>query len=141
MYKSITLAISAATAFVALTPALAQDGAALGTHPIARTGVIAGVKRIFATMDTNHDGVVSQQEFAAYSARQGAGDPDGGGMFGHVGSHWFERADANGDGKVTLAEAQVRPLQLFDMADANHDGVASVDEQKVAMMLMKLGGH
>jgi hypothetical protein len=141
MHKSITFAISAVAAFVSLAPAIAQDGAALGTRPIARTEVIAGVKRLFATMDTNHDGVVSQQEFAVFRARQGAGDADGAGMFGRVGSHWFDRADANGDGKVTLAEAQVRPLQLFDMADANHDGVVSVEEQKVAMMLMKLGGH
>jgi hypothetical protein len=125
---------------LSLCPALAQDGAALGTRPISRTEVTAGVKRLFATMDTNHDGTISRQEFDAFRARQGANE-GGGDVFGHVGSHWFERADANGDGKVTLAEAQVRPLQLFDMADANHDGVASVDEQKVAMMLMKLGGH
>jgi len=117
-------------------PASAQS-LALGERPIKRAEVIAGVKAQFAEMDRNHDGTISPAEFEAYRARQAA-LPDGGAGLFHVGSHWFERTDTNGDDRVTLGEAQVRPLQMFDMADANRDGTASVDEQSMAMMLMKL---
>ncbi|MDB5687819.1 MAG: hypothetical protein JWR77_2408 [Rhizorhabdus sp.] len=118
-------------------PAGAQSQA-LGERPIKRAEVMTGVKSQFAEMDRNHDGAVSPAEFAAYRAKQAA-QPDGGAGLFRVGSHWFERTDTNGDGRVTIAEAQVRPLQMFDMADANRDGTASVDEQSMAMMLMKLG--
>ena len=69
-------------------------------------------------------------EFQAYLAHSpsAAANP-----FTHVGPHWFERNDANGDGRVTLAEAEARPLQMFDLADINKDGVVSVQERQVAM--------
>jgi hypothetical protein len=121
----------------AISPALAQS-LQLGQRPIRRAEVVAGVKAQFAEMDTNHDGTVSPAEFEAYHARE-ADMPDGNAGLAHVGSHWFERADANGDGRVTLSEATVRPLQMFDMADSNHDGVASLDEQSVAALMMKIG--
>ena len=59
----------------------------------------------------------------------------------HIGGRWFERADANGDGRVTLDEALARPLQLFDLADIDRDGVVSVKERQVAMALMSLTGQ
>jgi Ca2+-binding EF-hand superfamily protein len=118
-------------------PAFAQDGAALPDRPIARSEVIAGIKQQFAAMDTNHDGVVTRDEFEAYHSAQAPGT---GGVFGHVGGHWFDKADAAGDGRVTLAEAEARPLQLFDMADSNHDGVVDRHERKTAMMMMKFSG-
>ena len=87
--------------------------------------MIAGIKQQFAAMDTNHDGVVTRDEFDAYRANPA---PGAGGVFGHVGGHWFDKADAAGNGRVTLAEAEARPLQLFDMADSNHDGVVDRNE-------------
>jgi len=121
----------------AFSPAVAQS-LQLGQRPIRRAEVVAGVSAQFAEMDTNHDGAISPPEFEAYRAKE-ATMPDGNAGLTHVGSHWFDRADANGDGRVTLAEAQARPLQMFDMADSNHDGVASLDEQSLAAMMMKLG--
>jgi hypothetical protein len=53
---------------------------------------------------------------------------------------WFDHADAKGDGRVTLAEAEAHPLQLFDMADTNHDGVVDQQERKLATMMMSLTG-
>lgn len=122
-------------AFLA-TPALAQSPGGVPDGPIARAQVQAAVRRQFAAMDENRDGVVSSAEFQAYRART-ANAPEGD-PFGHVGGHWFERADSNGDGRVTLAEAAARPLQLFDMADLNHDGVVSTSERQMASMLMGL---
>jgi hypothetical protein len=43
--------------------------------------------------------------------------------------HLFEMADANHDGKVSLAEAQAAALAHFDKADLNHDGKITPDER------------
>ena len=135
MLKSIALA---ATAILALSAVSAQNPEPLPDRPITRAEVIAGLKRQFAAMDANHDGTISRDEFEAYHARQAAGGGDAG-LFAHVGSHWFDKADANGDGRVTPAEAEARPLQLFDMADADHDGTVSLAERKIALMMMSFG--
>ena len=51
---------------------------------------------------------------------------------GGFGQKWFARADANKDGRVTLAEANATAMARFDKADANHDGTISPDERKAA---------
>jgi EF-hand domain pair/EF hand len=50
------------------------------------------------------------------------------GMSG-IGGHLFEMADANRDGRVSLAEAQAAALARFDKADGNHDGRITPDER------------
>lgn len=122
-------------------PALAQTAQQFPDRPIARAEVIAVVKRQVAAMDRNHDGVVTPAEFAAFRAHQSPAPPTGVEAIAHIGGHWFERADANGDGRVTLDEALARPLQLFDLADIDRDGVVSVKERQVAMALMSLTGQ
>lgn len=118
-------------------PAAAQE--AIGDGPITRAQVTAAVRRQFRAMDTDRNGTISRAEFDAYRARTGDGTP--GDPFGHVGHKWFEKADANGDGRVTFAEAETRPDQLFDMADLNHDGVVSPSERQMASMLMGVKGR
>jgi Ca2+-binding EF-hand superfamily protein len=137
MFKSLIFLVTGVGLATAL-PCSAQS-LELGQRPIKRAEVVAGVKTQFATMDRNHDGVVDEAEFEAYRAKQ-ARMPDGGAGLYHIGSRWLEKSDTNGDGRVTLAEAEARPLQMFDLADANRDGTASVAEQKMAMMLKGLGG-
>ena len=129
------LAIFVASTVLAGAQASAQ-GPALPDRPITRREVIAGVQRQFAAMDANHDGIVTRAEYDR--ARTASAAPTS--PFEHVGGHWFEHADAAGDGRVTLAEAEARPLQMFDMADTDHDGVVSLQEQKMAMMMMSLRG-
>jgi len=117
--------------------AAAPVGAQVPDGPITRAQVEAAARRQFNRMDANRDGAVTRAEFDAYRARTAdapAGDP-----FGHVGGHWFERADANNNGRVTLEEASARPLQLFDMADLNHDGTVDGSERRMAEMLMGVG--
>jgi Ca2+-binding EF-hand superfamily protein len=139
MYRIFTISVGAALLGVA---AQAQGVDDLPDRPIARSEVIAVVRRQFAAMDTNRDRVVSEEEFLRYRDRQerGAGETSQLAAFEHVGRRWFERADANGDGRVTSAEAMERPLHLFEMADTDGDGVVSVQEKRLATILMSLGG-
>ncbi len=51
---------------------------------------------------------------------------------GTFGEKWFETADANKDGRVSLADAKAGPLARFDAADTNKDGVLSSEERRVA---------
>ena len=124
----------------------------LGEH-----GIMIGDRgAMFDRLDTNHDGNISRQEFMAGQAqvrqervmilsnRDGAqgvpaapGVPGmgmrmhqmGGGMHG-FGGHLFDMADANHDGRVSLAEAQAAALAHFDKADKNHDGKITPDERQ-----------
>jgi hypothetical protein len=41
---------------------------------------------------------------------------------------WFERADANGDGKITLAEFMVDAGRFFKQLDTNHNGQIEPEE-------------
>jgi hypothetical protein len=128
-----TLALFA-TALLA-TAASAQD---LPDRPIQRSEVIAAAKAQFQKIDANHDGVVTREEFDAYRAKQAAAGGDSN-PFTHVGSHWFDHADTNGSGRVTLEQAEQHPLQMFDMADMNRDGVVSPSEARMAMALRNFG--
>ncbi|WP_174273930.1 EF-hand domain-containing protein [Sphingomonas bacterium] len=107
----------------------------------------------FTKLDANRDGALSKSEFDAPPPRP-AGGPDRpppprggpgmGPMRDHgmmmVGPRWFDRADANHDGAVTLAEAQTAVLAMFDRLDANHDGTITPDEMR-AMWTRGPGGR
>lgn len=108
----------------------------------------------FDRLDSNHDGVITRDEFANARPRmeerrvivmrgggQGmAGQP---GMMrmhrmGGFGGHLFEMADSNHDGRVSLQEATAMALQHFDMADANHDGKVTPEERMQMHQRMKM---
>lgn len=117
--------------------------------------------KMFAMLDTNKDGQLSKQEFdAPRPHRDGMGGPEGPGdreggkgrghhdggmmhrgmammMMGPRGDGWFDRADANHDGKVSLAEASASALAMFDKVDANHDGTISPEEHEAAREAMR----
>ena len=99
----------------------------------------------FAMLDTDKNGSLSKDEFSARPPRsedmehgrmhRGHGMRHGGGMA--MGGMWFERADANKDGKVSLAEASAGALAMFDRADANKDGTISPEEHEAARDAMR----
>lgn len=116
----------------------------------------------FKKLDANSDGSISRAEFdAQHGARTGgrdhggeehaAGKPDGhkgghmrhgggkgGGMgMGMMGERMFERADADKDGRVSLAEAMSKPMAHFDMMDANKDGTLTPEERKAGREKMR----
>jgi hypothetical protein len=117
---------------------------------LADRGVFIGDRgAMFDRLDANHDGNISRQEFMAGKPelrqervmimRDGA--PVEGGMhgmrgmgmhrmgMGALGGRMFEQADANRDGRVSLAEAQAMALAHFDKADLNHDGKITPEER------------
>lgn len=108
----------------------------------------------FDRMDSNHDGMISRDEFA--KGRQVRverivmrGGPDGAGAHpmkmrmegGHMGMMMgagiLKMADANRDGRVSLQEATTLALQHFDTADANRDGQLTPDEMRAGHMKMR----
>lgn len=106
----------------------------------------------FDRLDSNKDGMISRDEFA--KAREmrverrvemrGDAPKAGGGMRQHrmgmrgMGHGMMMRqADANGDGKITLAEAQEAAVRHFDMMDANRDGTVTPEERRGAMQKMR----
>jgi Ca2+-binding EF-hand superfamily protein len=128
-----------ATTLIAPLLATVASAQQLPDRPIQRSEVISAVKAQFQKIDANHDGIVTPGEFQAYRARQAAGGGGNESPFSHVGSHWFDHADPDGTGRVTLTMAEAHPLQLFDMADMNHDGVVSPSEAHMAMALSSFG--
>lgn len=112
---------------------------------------------LFDRIDTNNDGSISRAEFDAHASaraergaerrgpdgmrggrgmrnarmmRHGGAGPMGGGRFGGA---MFERMDSDRDGRVSLAEASSRALEMFDRADANRDGTVTRDERRATM--------
>jgi Ca2+-binding EF-hand superfamily protein len=98
----------------------------------------------FAQLDANKDGAISKAEFEARQMRSGnraerraerraqRGIAGRGALAGRMGKNWFVRADADKDGRISLAEATARPLQMFVRVDANKDGTISADEGRAA---------
>ncbi len=65
-----------------------------------------------------------------------------GGMgMGGFGMHLFEMADANHDGRVSLAEAEAAALAHFDKADLNHDGKITPDEHHQIRERIRIERH
>ncbi|MBD3760487.1 EF-hand domain-containing protein [Rhizorhabdus sp.] len=106
----------------------------------------------FAMLDKDKNGSLSKDEYMAPPPRaEGKDGPGGkhdgmhgghrmkrhGGMGMGMGGKMLERADANKDGKVSLAEAQTSALAMFDKVDANRDGTISPEEHKAARDAMR----
>lgn len=88
--------------------------------------------RMFARMDANKDGRITQAEAdaAAKTAEAAGRGGRGGGM--------LMRMDANGDGAVTKAEMAAMSERRFQKADTNKDGWLSKGE--LLMMQQRRGG-
>ena len=84
-------------------------------------------------LDTNHDGKISKDEFAARAAMMGHHRKDGAAADANApkpdGSRMFTRLDTNNDGYLDATEINAMLAHRFARQDANHDGVLTADEQ------------
>ncbi|MFL6720743.1 MAG: EF-hand domain-containing protein [Sphingomonas sp.] len=158
MTRSLTFACAAIFG-VSSTAALAQ--AAPAGKPISRSAYMGTVEARFATVDTNHDGVITRAELVAQQQRdldQARAKING--QFqakfkqldtnhdGQLSMQEFlaavptlnsentdealKRLDANHDGKISADEFRAPELAKFAKVDANHDGVVTPEEIKAA---------
>lgn len=158
MLKSL-LRGAAVAAIVASGAAIAQAAPVPATAPAGtphahmrhmvktetRTDVNGRVTKMFARLDTNHDGFISQAEIDALQAQRAQRMEQRAAKFDP--SKMFDRLDLNHDGQITTAEAEAarsqraeakdgKPAQanatafggLFARADTNKDGVVTKAE-------------
>ena len=116
----LTLATLASLA----APAVAQE---------TRASATAKFKTEFAQTDTDHDGVLTRAEVQARIAQMkvGAGHPDPV-HAKRLADLWFDRADANKNGKVTQAEAEALLAATFKRYDTDGDGKIGPEERGTA---------
>jgi len=91
----------------------------------------ARAEMLFNRLDVNHDGAVTQDEvdqFAKAMDAQTGGDTN---ITARIARRMAE-ADADHDGKITLAEAKASADRRFDAADTNHDGTVTPEESEAS---------
>jgi hypothetical protein len=74
---------------------------------------------LFREADADHDGNLTPEEFAAMARRDR--------LFEIAGFAYF---DADGDGRITLAELVDKPNPAFTLLDTNHDCVITPEERR-----------
>lgn len=96
---------------------------------------------LVARHDANKDGAISRAEFEAGRAQHAqkmAQRRTAAAMhYAGLGGAMFERADADNDGRVSLAEANAAALAHFDAADTDRDGSVSQSEMLQARKAMR----
>ncbi|MES2341584.1 MAG: hypothetical protein V4597_07895 [Pseudomonadota bacterium] len=107
----------------AIDPKAPPGGQMRGPGPQTLDQMLERSRARFVGADLNGDGKVTADELDQVRARRdadGAGPRRGGGM--------LMRADADGDGAVTLAEAETQGRERFTRLDLDQDGLVSRDE-------------
>lgn len=117
--------IAAAAVLAAAAPALAQTAAPAGMT-LAQFQAKNGDK-MFARLDTNKDGKISPDEFAALRKQNAEVDAKAE-KAGKRGQRMFARFDADKDGALSRTEANAVMAMRFKRMDANNDGVLTLEE-------------
>jgi len=109
------------------------DADANGTITLAEAR--AGAARMFAGADADKDGRVTAEEMRAFHGRMGGhhrGEGHGGKGPKREGHRGPMHLDSDGDGALTLAEAQSGIDRHFGEIDSNRDGSISAAEIEAA---------
>ena len=123
---------------------LAEAQAARSQHSEGTPGQPAkaqatAFKGLFARADVNKDNVITRAEFDAMGQQIKARMEKAATTKGEM--RMFDQADANKDGKVSLAEMQQAALTRFDRMDLNHDGKITPEERQQARQLLRSQKH
>ena len=103
----------------------AELGAAEGKVQQRRIAAIrTRVDGEFTKLDTNKDGQLNKAEFMAAAPTTAPTPPNGAAI--------VTKLDSNKDGKVSADEYRAPMVNTFDRADANKDGTLSVAERQAA---------
>jgi Ca2+-binding EF-hand superfamily protein len=99
---------------------------------------------MFARLDSDGNGSISRAEFDAHFAN-GMGHKERKiiirrKMKGQEHGMMFDQADADKDGRLSLAEAMQNHMAMFDRADADKNGIVTPEEHQ-AMMKMRRDKH
>jgi len=123
-----------ATAAAAQTPP--APAAAPTADGISFDAWAAKARERLMALDTDHDGRISKDEFAARAGMMGGHHREGGNGGAadaqapkHDGSRMFDRFDTNHDGYLDATEINAILARRFARMDANHDGVLTEDER------------
>lgn len=127
MFRSI-LCVGALSLAGAVSAQAMSDLASLGQRAdtnhdgvVSREEFLAARAAQFDRFDSNHDGYLDSADAAAFPEPMGRMFP------------WMQRiADKDGDGRVSREEFNAMPARAFDRMDANQDGVLEPDEMQRA---------
>ena len=126
-------------ALLALGAAPVLAAGPVKTGPVKTGGIRTDPRLVaeFKARDTDRDGVLTKAEVAAGVARMRVGKgPGAAAQTQALTDLWFSRADADGNGKVTLPEMQGLMVKVAARYDTNHDGTVSREEQRAAQARM-----
>ncbi|RJS95068.1 EF-hand domain-containing protein [Salinisphaera sp. Q1T1-3] len=132
--KHSTFRVLIGAGCLAVLPALAQAAPLTsadtnGDGQISRQEAMAAQDASFKRLDSDNNGMLSKKEFDAGqpSLPDDASDADKQRRQKIVG-RWFDRIDADDNGKISPAEYRKAVAPYFDRLDANHDGTISEKE-------------
>ncbi len=94
--------------------------------------------KLFARLDTNKDGKISPEEFAAFRKKDAEADAKAT-KAGKRGQKLFAKFDADNDGALSRTEADALLAWRFKRMDANNDGVLSLEELQAKGGKAKVG--
>lgn len=94
--------------------------------------------KLFARLDTNKDGKISPEEFAAFRENNAKVDAQAT-KAGKRGQRLFSRFDTDKDGALSRTEADAVLAWRFKRMDANNDGVLTLEELQAKGGKAKVG--
>ena len=139
MIKRTLIAAGAVLALAA--PALAQTAASSSQAPTGMTleqFQARNTDKMFERLDTNKDGKISPEEFAAFRENNAKADAQAS-KAGKRGKRMFARFDKDKDGSLSRAEAADVLAMRFKRMDANNDGILTLEELQAKSGRAKVG--
>lgn len=134
MIKRTLIAAGAVLAVAA--PALAQTSAPSGPSGMTLEQFQAkNTDKMFERLDTNKDGKISPDEFAAFRENNAKAD----GQATKAGKRMFARFDKDKDGSLSRTEAADVLAMRFKRMDANNDGILTLEELQAKSGRAKVG--